>query len=150
MQPGVSARDRKTKQPFELVESGMCCARKVNIRLPGKGNSTRKVDVIKWIRTRRLSITNSLCGARSLGCPQGIAKRGNHRATLLIRNCNLLGPYSRTVPRALWWPKGGVLFLMSEVPLYSLGCPQGIAKRGNYGSFPMDDFALTVRHNMTF
>ena len=24
--------------------------------------------------------------------------------TSLIRNCNLLGPYSRTVPRALWWP----------------------------------------------
>ena len=26
-----------------------------------------------------------------------------------------------------------------------MGCPQGIAKRGNYGSFLMDDFALVFR-----
>ena len=42
-----------------------------------------------------------------------------YRGTSLISNCNLLGPYSRTVPRVLWWPWGGVLFLMSEVPLYA-------------------------------
>ena len=30
----------------------------------------------------------------------------------------LLGPYSRTIPRALWWSLGGGLFLVSEVPLY--------------------------------
>jgi len=28
-----------------------------------------------------------------------------------------LGPYSRTMPRALWWPRGGGQFLMSGVPL---------------------------------
>ena len=27
-----------------------------------------------------------------------------YRGTSLIRNCAPLGPYSRTVPRALWWP----------------------------------------------
>ena len=27
-----------------------------------------------------------------------------------------LGPYSRPMPRALWWSLGGVFFLMSEVP----------------------------------
>ena len=27
-----------------------------------------------------------------------------------------IGPYSRTMPRALWNPWGGALFLMSEVP----------------------------------
>ena len=27
------------------------------------------------------------------------------------------GPYSRTMPMALWWSWGGGLFLMSEVPL---------------------------------
>ena len=36
-----------------------------------------------------------------------------------IRNSAPLGPYSRTMPRALWNPKGGGLFLMSEVPLQS-------------------------------
>ena len=29
-----------------------------------------------------------------------------------------LGPYSRTLSRPLWWPYGGLLFLMSEVALY--------------------------------
>ena len=41
-----------------------------------------------------------------------------YRGTSLIRNSPLLEPYSRTVPRALWWPQGVVLFLMSEVLLY--------------------------------
>ena len=41
----------------------------------------------------------------------------SHRGTLLIRNSAHTGPYSRTLPRALWWPQGGGLFLMSEVPL---------------------------------
>ena len=27
-----------------------------------------------------------------------------YRGTSLIRNSALLGPYSRTVPKALWWP----------------------------------------------
>ena len=40
-----------------------------------------------------------------------------YRGTSLIRNIAPLGPYSRTMPRALWWPKGEWLFLMSEVPL---------------------------------
>ena len=37
------------------------------------------------------------------------------RGTSLIRNNPTLGPYSRPVPRALWWSWGGVR--MSEVPL---------------------------------
>ena len=40
-----------------------------------------------------------------------------YRGTSLIRNSAPLGPYSRTMPRALWWSMGGVLFLVSEVPL---------------------------------
>jgi hypothetical protein len=43
--------------------------------------------------------------------------RGNgRRGTSLIRNCHLLGPYSRLMPRALWWSGGEGLFRMSEVP----------------------------------
>jgi len=37
------------------------------------------------------------------------------RGISLIRNSAPLGPYRRTMPRALWWPLGGGLFLMSEV-----------------------------------
>jgi len=48
---------------------------------------------------------------------------GSYRGTSLIRNCLLLGPYSRPMPRVLWCSYGGGLFLMSEGPLYVL--PQG-------------------------
>ena len=40
------------------------------------------------------------------------------RDSSLIKSNLLLGPYSRTVSRALWWPQGRGLFLLSEVPLY--------------------------------
>ena len=30
-----------------------------------------------------------------------------YRSTSLIRNTPLLGPYSRTMPRVLWWSEGG-------------------------------------------
>jgi len=40
-----------------------------------------------------------------------------YRGTSLIRNTPLLEPYSRTIPRVIWWSWGGGLFLMSEVPL---------------------------------
>ena len=49
--------------------------RKVDIRLPGKGNSNshgarpvhqKIITLIKWIRTRRLSIKNSLSGFQAV------------------------------------------------------------------------------------
>ena len=40
-----------------------------------------------------------------------------YRSTSLIRNVPLLGPYSRTMPRAIQWSYGVRQFLMSEVPL---------------------------------
>ena len=42
-----------------------------------------------------------------------------YRVTSLIRKRTPLAPYSKTMPRALWKPQGGGLFLMSEVPLYN-------------------------------
>ena len=39
-----------------------------------------------------------------------------YRGTSLKRSSAPLGPYSRNMPRALWWSQRG-LFLMSEVPL---------------------------------
>jgi len=41
-----------------------------------------------------------------------------YRGTSLIRNIAPLGPFSRNMPRAIWWSQGGGLFLMREVPLY--------------------------------
>ena len=42
----------------------------------------------------------------------------SYRGASLIRNCAPLGPYSRIMPRALWWANGGGRFIVSEVPLY--------------------------------
>jgi hypothetical protein len=50
------------------------------------------------------------------------AGSSTYRGTSLIRNSADLGPYSRVMPRALWWSQGGGLFLMSEVPLYLDAC----------------------------
>ena len=44
-----------------------------------------------------------------------------YRGISLIRNRPPLGPYSRNMPRAIRWSKGGGLFLLSEVPLYLAG-----------------------------
>ena len=42
-----------------------------------------------------------------------------YRGTSLIRTSTPLEPYSRTMPRVLWWSSGGGgLFLMSKVHLY--------------------------------
>ena len=42
-----------------------------------------------------------------------------YRVTSLIKKRPPQGSYSRTMPRALWEPKGGLRFLMSEVSLYT-------------------------------
>ena len=39
-----------------------------------------------------------------------------YRVTSPIRNIATLGPYSRTVPRALWWSWWGGLFLSARYP----------------------------------
>ena len=41
-----------------------------------------------------------------------------YRGTSLLRNCFPLGPYSRPIPKVLWWSWGGGAFLMREVTLY--------------------------------
>ena len=43
-----------------------------------------------------------------------------NRGISLKRNRAPLGPYSRHAPRAFWWSQVGGVFLMSEVPLYTL------------------------------
>ena len=60
-----------------------------------------------------------------------------YRGTSLIRNYPSLGPYSRLMPRALWWSwEGGGVYIMIEVPLQSkhenapLGTATDIPVRG--------------------
>ena len=65
---------------------GGCPLRKVDVRLPGKGDSNSHgarpvhliITMIKWIRTRRLSIKNSLsgCPPRCALEPAGSAECG--------------------------------------------------------------------------
>jgi hypothetical protein len=47
---------------------------------------------------------------------------------VLIRNRRGLGPYSRTMPRALQGSEGGGRFFMSEVPLYTATSVHSIRK----------------------
>ena len=49
------------------------------------------------------------------------------RGTSLIRNCPPLGPYSRTMPRALWWYYGEWRFLRARYPCnVCLGLPGNV------------------------
>ena len=54
-----------------------------------------------------------------LSAGRDVRENPEYRGTSLIRNSAPVGPYSRTIPRALWWSQGVEPFLMSEAPLYS-------------------------------
>ena len=62
--------------------------RKVDVRLPGKGDSNSHgarpvnltITMIKWIRTSRLSIENSLSGVQG-GCDANRGTEGAHHTT---------------------------------------------------------------------
>ena len=60
------------------------------------------------VHERGLAVVEEVERGAELHAPAG------DRGTSLVRNCKLLGPYSRTVPRALRWFKGGGSLLMSE------------------------------------
>ena len=73
-----------------------------------------------------------------------------YMGTSLIRNLLPQEPYSRSIPRAIWWSLGGGLFLMSEVPVglgamgYGLGPPILLEKPAQEGSFlRLIDFLIT-------
>jgi len=95
--------------------------RKVDARLPGKGYSNSHgarpiyliITVIKWIRTSRFSIINSLSLGRwgqrlcvsHTHFTKGAARqseRDRYRGTSLIRNTPPVGPYSSPMPRDRW------------------------------------------------
>ena len=69
-------------------------------------------------------------------CGDGLVWWVACRGTSLIRNRRPLGPYSSTMPRALWGSQGGGRFLMSEEPLYS------VVDIGGGGQFLMNEVPL--------
>ena len=82
--------------------------RKVDVRLPGKGNSNSHdarpvhqiISMIKWIWTCRLSIKISLSSQR--GRESGWTDSlGGYSGTWLMMKRLPLGPHSWTMPRAL-------------------------------------------------
>ena len=76
----------------------------------GEGEGTdRTVLVRKQPFQVAMSFTFGACVQRT--------RISTYRGTSLIRNNPLLGSYSRTMSRGIWWPQGGGVFLMSEVPL---------------------------------
>ena len=72
------------------------------------------------VRVRGLGFRDKGLGKPFLDCRSctPYANPAPYRGTSLIRSNPLLGPYRRTIPRALWWSLGWGLFLVSEVPLY--------------------------------
>ena len=77
--------------PIERLEVRLHLGRKVDVRLPGKGNSNSHgarpvhqiITTIKWIRTSRLSIKNSLSARRGLNRELRQLSRGAATSRLL-------------------------------------------------------------------
>jgi hypothetical protein len=66
-----------------------------------------------------------------------------YKVTSLTKNNPLLGPYSRTMSKAIWWSYGRGVFLMSEVPLY--GSPPETCHRPSHSHTP----SLTLTHSLS-
>ena len=49
-------------------------------------------------------VPGSVAKVRKYGSKPAALQSENTWGTSLTRNSNPLGPYSRTMPRALWWP----------------------------------------------
>ena len=69
----------------------------------------------KTLCLRKDAPVSELANQRALLMLEKVTCRG----TSLRRNRRPLGPYRRTMPRALWESWGGGRFRMSEVPLYA-------------------------------
>ena len=72
-----------------------------------KGSSVWEFEqTSRFVRKRSLALFSASF------CPT----ERQYRGASIIRNSAPLGPYRRNMPRALWRPSGGGLFLMSEAP----------------------------------
>jgi len=59
---------------------------------------------------RTISCWNMQSMPQVLAVSPGSLTLRQYRGTSLIRTCFLLGPYSRHMPRGLWWSRGGCSF----------------------------------------
>ena len=110
-----STQSKYTPLPAHAARRNASLGRETGIVLPNNQRQHRTLHILKDVR-----------------CPTHCASRGRflapqrrtclYRGTLLIRHTPLLGPYRRTIPRALWWSWGGGQFLVSEAsPLFLRG-----------------------------
>ena len=65
---------------------------------------TRREDALFWDRPRATCNQGYYTKTNTGFELSTWTRRMAHRGTSLIRNCTPLGPYSRPIPRALWWP----------------------------------------------
>ena len=81
------------------------CSRVYGVGGVGRGDGSAGFSVLGFRVS--CSVAGGFCAAATF--------QEGYRGTSHIRNNPPLGPYSRLMPRALWWSYGGGLFLMSEV-----------------------------------
>ena len=118
---------RNSKPPtrnlgFGVSVSGFGSTHRVDVscRLRARGCSPNWGTSLVRSTCRRTSLVRNPCRRTSLvrnPYKRNSLVRNPYMRISLVRNCLLLGPCSRTIPRALWWSWGGGLFLMSDVPL---------------------------------
>ena len=87
-----------------------------------QGSEFRVRSALAGFRGWGLRFQGPYCWQGKLGPCCSAAFLGSislHMGTSLIRNSAPLAPYSRNMPRALWWSWGRRLFLTIEVPLWS-------------------------------
>ena len=64
-----------------------------------------------WKAAAAPPVTGKNSAAKYFKCVSSCSYRLEYKGTSLIRNTSLLGPYSRTIPRIIWWSWGGGCFL---------------------------------------
>ena len=86
-----------------------------------QGRSTKIISMIKWVRSSRLSVKNSLSAGILRGASVGSARSSlTQQGTSLLKKRTPLGPCRGPVPRVRGGSLGGGRFLMGEEPLYTV------------------------------
>ena len=103
--------------PFLASNGGAAEARKGSTCQPAAGADCQTLGKLRCCVCGTNVSTLERDGAHSAHQFGDMAHPIGYRGTSLMRNSASVGPYSRNVPRALWWSLREGLFLMSEVPL---------------------------------